>query len=200
MDHQYYSIEGSTSAEWKDRGSRFIAFAFPVDSLDEVKKQIGEIKKSHPKATHHCFAYRIGTDGLLFRVNDDGEPSGTAGKPILGQIDSKNLTNTLVIVVRYFGGTLLGVPGLIQAYRTAAAECLKKNRIVLKNVERSCTLEFDYTHINQVMQVIKKTGLTVLERSNGIFCSYRIGIPVKDLSAIRKELMEIPGIRLEEDS
>jgi len=106
----YYTIERTGSAEFKDRGSRFIAFALPVASTEGFKQALNEIKKEHPKATHHCFAYRIGLDGNTFRVSDDGEPSGTAGRPILGQIDSKELVNVMVVVVRYFGGTLLGVP------------------------------------------------------------------------------------------
>src|SRR6478609_9954408 len=121
----YNTIDQPSSAEFKDRGSKFIANAFPVSSVDDFKKSLEEIRKIHSKATHHCFAYRIGADKSLFRVSDDGEPSGTAGKPILGQIDSKDLTNTLVVVVRYFGGTLLGVPGLIHAYKSAASMALQ---------------------------------------------------------------------------
>ncbi|HEY8971071.1 MAG TPA: YigZ family protein, partial [Puia sp.] len=113
----YYTIEKEATAEFKDRGSKFIGYAIPVSSVDEFKEKLNEVKKLHPKATHHCFAYRLGLDGNVFRVSDDGEPSGSAGRPILGQIDSKELVNVLVVVVRYFGGTLLGVPGLINAYK-----------------------------------------------------------------------------------
>ncbi len=123
MDH-YFTIETQAVAEFKDRGSKFLAYSFPLKSTEEFKKHLHVLKKEHPKAVHHCFAYRVGFDGNNFRVSDDGEPSGTAGKQIIGQIDSKNLTNTLVIVVRYFGGTLLGVPGLIVAYKTAASYVL----------------------------------------------------------------------------
>src|SRR5690349_11582622 len=118
--HFYNTIERPAVAELKERGSRFIAYAYPVSTVEAVKKQLESLKKEHPKANHHCFAYRLGLDNNVFRVSDDGEPSGTAGKPILGQIDSKQLTDTLIIVVRYFGGTLLGVPGLIHAYKSAA--------------------------------------------------------------------------------
>ena len=117
----YFTIAQPSTAEYKDRGSKFIAYAFPIAVTDDFKKQLQQLKKEHPKAVHHCFAYRIGTDGNNFRSSDDGEPSGTAGKPILGQLDSKQLTNMAVIIVRYWGGTLLGVPGLINAYKTAAA-------------------------------------------------------------------------------
>src|SRR3954469_11074421 len=121
----YYTIEREAVTELKDRGSRFIAFTYPVVTADDCKLHLAELKKLHPKATHHCFAYRLGTDGNIFRVSDAGEPSGTAGRPILGQIDSRELTNVMVIVVRYFGGTLLGVPGLINAYRSVTALVLQ---------------------------------------------------------------------------
>src|SRR5579863_6235887 len=131
----YYTIEKHGSAEFKDRGSKFIAFAFPAKSVDECKERLNEIKKGHPKATHHCFAYRVGRTGDNFRASDDGEPSGTAGRPILGQIDSKSLVNIIVIVVRYFGGTLLGVAGLINAYKSATALVLQTTPLVQKMVE-----------------------------------------------------------------
>src|SRR3984893_9664994 len=141
----YYTIEKTATTEFKDRGSKFIAYAYPVKSVDEFKETLHEIKKEHPKATHHCFAYRIGLDGNTHRVSDDGEPSGTAGRPILGQIDSRELVNVLVIVVRYFGGTLLGVPGLINAYKSAAALALQMAPLVQKQVEKELTVQFDYT-------------------------------------------------------
>jgi uncharacterized YigZ family protein len=121
----YYTIEKSAFTEYKERGSRFIAYAFPVNTVEEFKNKLNELRKEHAKATHHCFAYRLGLNGINFRVSDAGEPSGTAGKPILGQIDSRQLTDALVVVVRYFGGTLLGVPGLINAYKSAAALVLQ---------------------------------------------------------------------------
>src|SRR5687768_5442349 len=130
----YQTIEKESIAEFKDRGSRFIAYAFPISSADDFKKKLKEVKEEHPKAVHHCFAYRIGTDGNNFRSSDDGEPSGSAGRPILGQIDSKELSNAAIIVVRYFGGTLLGVPGLIHAYKTAASFALQLNPVIKKAV------------------------------------------------------------------
>src|SRR3984885_2618868 len=141
----YYTIEKSAQAEFKDRGSKFIAYACPVRNIEEFKERLAEIKKQHPKATHHCLAYRIGLDGNTYRASDDGEPSGTAGRPILGQIDSKELVNVMVVVVRYFGGSLLGVPGLINAYRSAAALALQMTPIVQRQVEKECSLQFDYT-------------------------------------------------------
>src|SRR5262245_49830331 len=129
----YNTIEKTSAAEFKDRGSKFIAYTFPI--ANDFKEKLALIKKEHPKATHHCFAYRLGLDSNNFRVSDDGEPSGSAGRPILGQIDSKQLTNVLVIVVRYFGGTLLGVPGLINAYKNSAALALQVTPVVRKPVE-----------------------------------------------------------------
>src|SRR3954466_8194860 len=130
-EREYYNtITQPSTAEFKDRGSKFIAYAFALETTDDFKKQLQLLKKEHPKAVHHCFAYRIGTDGNNFRSSDDGEPSGTAGRPILGQIDSKMLTNAAVIVVRYFGGTLLGVPGLINAYKMATSLVLQVTPIV----------------------------------------------------------------------
>lgn len=128
----YNTIERFSTAEFKDRGSRFIAFAFAINNKEDFKTFHAQLKKEHPKANHHCFAYRLGIDGTNFRVSDDGEPSGSAGRPILGQIDSKQLTNVLIIVVRYFGGTLLGVPGLINAYKTSAALALQQTTVIQK--------------------------------------------------------------------
>jgi len=117
--YTYKTITAPTTSDFRDRGSKFFGFAYPVQDVEEVKEKVKALKKEHPKAVHHCYAFRIGTDGTLFRANDDGEPSGSAGKPMLGQIDSAGLTNVLVVIVRYFGGSLLGVPGLINAYKTA---------------------------------------------------------------------------------
>ena len=146
----YTTIEKSSNAEFKDRGSRFIAFAFPIETADDFKKELQVLKKEHPKAVHHCFAYRMGTDGNNFRSSDDGEPAGTAGKPILGQLISKGITNAAVVVVRYWGGTMLGVPGLINAYKTAAALALQVTPLVEKQIEVNYSIEFDYTQMNEV--------------------------------------------------
>ena len=144
-DLYYYTIDKAAFAEFKDKGSRFIAYAYPITKVDDFKKHLQAIKKEHPKAVHHCFAYRLGLDGNTFRVSDDGEPSSTAGKPILNMIDSNELTNILIIVVRYFGGTLLGVSGLITAYKSAAAMALQLIPFVQKPVEINYELQFDYT-------------------------------------------------------
>ena len=176
MTH-FYTIEKPSQAEFKDRGSRFLAFAFPIKGVDDFKKELKTLKELHPKAAHHCFAYRLGTDGNNFRTNDDGEPSGSAGKPILGQIDSKLLTNTAVVVVRYFGGTLLGVPGLINAYKTATSLALQLTPIAEKPVLVNYELQFDYTLMNDVMIFVKRYGCVVLENEMQLFCRMVVGVP-----------------------
>ncbi|RFM28812.1 IMPACT family protein [Deminuibacter soli] len=173
----FQTITQPSMAEFKDRGSRFLAYAFPVGHADEFKTRLQELKKEHPKANHHCFAYRIGMDGNNFRVSDDGEPGGSAGRPILGQIDSQQLTNTAIVVVRYFGGSLLGVPGLINAYKSAAAMSLQLTPFVQKAIEIPYELQFDYTRMNDVMMLVKQMGCTVLQQEAQLFILLQIGIP-----------------------
>lgn len=193
----YLTIEKTSTAEFKERGSRFIAFAFPIHQIDEFKKRLQELKAQHPKATHQCFAYRIGTDGNSFRSSDDGEPSGTAGKPILGQIDSKGLTNIAVIVVRYFGGSLLGVPGLINAYKTAASLVLQTTPVVQRAIEIVYHLQFDYTILNDVMRIIKKFNCTVIKQEIQLFCMMEIGIPKSKLEVCLVNLKELRALTVD---
>lgn len=176
MDH-FYTIDKPSTAEFKDRGSKFIAYAYPVQSVDEFKLHLNNLKKEHSKAVHHCFAYKIGITADQFRVNDDGEPSGTAGKQILGQIDSKKLTNVAVVVVRYFGGTLLGVPGLINAYKTASALALQTVPVVQKPVLISYQVDFDYTLLNEIMQIIKQCNCIISNQQINLFSSIQFGVP-----------------------
>lgn len=193
MTH-YYTIEKPSQAEFKDRGSRFLAFAFPIKSVDEFKKRLKELKEEHPKAVHQCFAYRLGTDGSVFRANDDGEPSGSAGKPILGQLDSKNLTDLAVVVVRYFGGTLLGVPGLINAYKTATSLALQLTPIIEKPVLVAYELQFDYTLVNEVMMFVKRYHCVVLENEMQLFCRMLIGVPKAEETVFLDRINDIHGI------
>ena len=190
----YQTIDKPSSAEFKDRGSKFIAFAFPIETADDFKKRLQLLKKEHPKAVHHCFAYRIGTDGNNFRSGDDGEPSGTAGKPILGQIDSKQVTNVAVIVVRYWGGTLLGVPGLINAYRTAASLALQVIPVIQKQIEVNYSIEFDYTQMNEVMMIIKQFNCTILSNEMQLFCVIKAGIPRKCLEEVLYRLKDLQHV------
>jgi uncharacterized YigZ family protein len=173
----YTTIAHESVAEFKDRGSRFLAYAFPIQAIDEFKIRIKALKEEHPKAVHFCFAYRLGTDGNLFRAGDDGEPSGSAGRPILGQLDSKQVTNAAVVVVRYFGGTLLGVPGLINAYKSAASFALQTVPLLQKQIEDFYLLEFDYNRMNYIMQVLKQCQCTIYEQELQLFCRIKAGIP-----------------------
>lgn len=193
----YYTIEQASVAEFKDRGSKFISFAFPITDTNDFKEKLAAVKKEHPKATHHCFAYRIGLDGTTYRVSDDGEPSGSAGRPILGQIDSKQATNVLIIVARYFGGTLLGVPGLINAYKTAAALALQVTPLAQKPVLIHYKLQFDYTQMNDVMTISKQFDCLVLKQEMNLFCSLEIGIPKNRLDEVLYKLNDLRGVDVE---
>ena len=173
----YNTIEQPAEAEYKDRGSKFIAYALPLTEAAEFKKKLLNLKKEHPKADHFCFAYRIGMDGNNFRVTDDGEPSGTAGKPILGQIDSKEVVDVAIVVVRYFGGTLLGVPGLINAYKMAALLVLQVVPIVQKPVLVKYSLQFDYTQMNEIMIRLKQLNCVIFSQENQLFSLVKVGVP-----------------------
>jgi uncharacterized YigZ family protein len=195
----FLTIGQNSTAEFKDRGSKFIAYAFPIETVDDFKKQLANLKKEHPKAVHHCFAYRIGLDGNNFRVSDDGEPSGSAGKPILGQLDSKQITNALIVVVRYFGGTLLGVPGLINAYKMAASLVLQTTTVIQKPIEVNYELHFDYTKMNDVMMIVKQCNCTILSQETQLFCILKMGIPkarVEETLYRLKELLTVDVLKL----
>ncbi len=196
-DSHYYTIEKPSVAEFKERGSKFIGYAFPIADVAAFKFHLAEIKKEHPKATHHCFAYRLGLDGNTYRVSDDGEPSGSAGKPILGQLDSKQVTNILVIVVRYFGGTQLGIPGLITAYKTTAAFALQTTSIVQKPVLHHFKLQFDYTQMNEVMMVVKQFDCVVEKQVMQLFCVMNIGVPQNWLAEVENKLKDLRNVEVE---
>ncbi|HEX3010367.1 MAG TPA: YigZ family protein [Bacteroidales bacterium] len=170
----YLTIENPSKGLFKDKGSKFFAFAFPVSAEQEIKKHLESIKKEYFDARHHCFAYRLGPDMKTFRAFDDGEPSGTAGKPILGQIASNNLTNILIVVVRYFGGTLLGVSGLIQAYKSASADVIANSVIVEKEVLDEIRLTFDYPLQNQVSRILKECNVKISKSDFGFDCALNI--------------------------
>ncbi len=197
----YYNTIGQRGvAEFKDRGSRFIAIALPVQTVADCKQQLAEIKKEYPKASHYCFAYRLGLDAYQFRVSDDGEPSGSAGKPILGQIDSKAVTDLMIVVVRYFGGSLLGVPGLIHAYKTAASLALQVTPLQRKPVLIGFHLQFDYTQMNAVMTVIKQFDCQVFKQDLQLFCTMDMGIPQNRITETLMRLNDIRDIQVEKIS
>jgi uncharacterized YigZ family protein len=200
LNYTFHTIDLPASAEFRDRGSRFIAYVYPISTVEKFKEKLAGLKKEHPKAVHHCFAYRIGTNQDIFRSSDDGEPSGCAGRPILGQIDSKQLTNVLVVVVRYFGGTLLGVPGLINAYKTSTALALEKCSIIEKPILVNYELQFDYTAMNDIMRVVKLFDCQVSQQDLQLFCIINIGVPLKietDFLNMLKDIRNIQVSKLE---
>lgn len=197
-ESEYYNtIEVPGTAEFKDRGSKFIAYAYPIVEVNDFKEKLAALKKEHPKAVHHCFAYRLGLDGNTFRVSDDGEPSGTAGRPILGQIDSKQATNILIVVVRYFGGTLLGVPGLINAYKMVSSMVLQVTAVVPKPILISYRVQFDYTQMNDVMKLLKQFECTVLKQETQLFCSVEIGVPKNRQEELLYKLRDLRRVEVE---
>lgn len=183
----FLTIDQPTTAEFKDRGSKFIAFAYPIKFVEDFKPALQQTKDLHPKASHHCFAYKLGLSNNIFRVSDDGEPSGSAGKPILNAIDSKEITDVLIVVVRYFGSTLLGVPGLINAYKMAAILCLQTTPIIQKPILTLFELQFNYTQTNVVMGIVKQLNATIVANESQLFCVMKLGIlPSKVVDFLHK--------------
>lgn len=196
MEDTFKTISTPSEGLFKDKGSKFIAYAYPVTSEDQIKEIVQSIKKEHYSARHHCYAWRLGHEKLLFRANDDGEPSSTAGKPILGQIQSFDLTNILIVVVRYFGGTLLGVSGLINAYRNAAFDAINQAEIVEKLVEKDLLIEFDYGVMNDVMKLFKDEKLPQIEPQFDLRCRIKTHIRLSELSRIEDLLKKIEGLTI----
>ncbi|MFZ9660305.1 MAG: IMPACT family protein [Chitinophagaceae bacterium] len=194
MIHEYQTIEAPVQSNFRDRGSKFLAYGYPIGSIEDAKSRLIDLKKEHPKASHLCFAWRLEPDGSHFRVNDDGEPAGSAGRPILGQIQSKGLTNVMVVVVRYFGGTLLGIPGLIHAYKTATAIALEQAIVVHKKVESRMMVECDYTMMNEIMQLLKTFQCHIHHQELLLFCKFDIGIPLEKKEILLLKLGDIKGV------
>jgi len=176
FDDTYKTIEQPTEGIFRDRGSKFLAYTYPINSENDIKSIVATLKAEHPKANHHCWAMRLSIDRSVFRVNDDGEPSGTAGRPILNTLLSRDLTNVVVVVVRYFGGTLLGVPGLINAYKVATEEALNQATIIHKTVNDIYTIAFDYLQMNDVMRIIKDDNLAILNQQFDNDCRIQVSI------------------------
>ena len=166
----YLTLAKDSSGLYKDRNSKFFYFAFPVSNEEEVKEHLAELKKKYYDARHHCYGFVIGRDGDFFRASDDGEPNHTAGDPILGQIRSHQLTNTLVVVVRYFGGTKLGVGGLIQAYKSSASLAIEANEIIVEQVKEKVTIHFPYPVMNDVMKLVKNHDLQIIAQEMTLDC------------------------------
>ncbi len=196
FDDTYRTIVTPVEGFFRDRGSKFLAFAYPIRQEEDTKPYLIALRELHPKAVHHCYAYRLGLDRSHFRANDDGEPSGTAGKPILNTLYAHDFTNILVVVVRYFGGTLLGVPGLINAYKTATEEALKEAEIVTKHVKDVYRLVYPYEQMNEVMKVIKSFELIPKNQHFDNECSLELEIRKSLLNQVLGKLEKIESLQL----
>lgn len=194
MEDVFKTIEGPAEGIYKEKGSRFIALAYPVTSEEEIRNIVGGLKEKYYDARHHCYAWRLGVAKTHFRANDDGEPSSTAGKPILGQIQSNDLTNILIVVIRYFGGIKLGVSGLINAYREAAADALRNAVIIEKTIDEQLRIHFSYLVMNDVMKIVKEEEPDVLERNFEMECDMLLSIRQKDMPALRARLEKVESL------
>jgi len=194
FDDSYQEIEKRSEALFKDRGSKFIAKAYPVYTEEEIKTILQELRKEYYDARHHCYAYILNPDKSTYRINDDGEPSGSAGKPIYGQLLSHDLTNILVVVIRYFGGTKLGIPGLINAYKTATKEAISANKIIKKTLNDIYSLKFEYPLMNVVMRAIKDEKLHQIISKFELSCYIEIAVRKNDSEKIHKLFEAIYGL------
>ena len=196
MNDTYLSIKAPSEGQFREKGSRFLAFSYPVETEEEIKIRLEELHKKYHDARHHCYAWRLGAEMDRYRVNDDGEPSGSAGKPIFGQIESRTLTCILVVVVRYFGGTLLGVGGLIRAYRAASAAALDNAKIISRKVELRVKLEFNYPQMNEVMRCVKDLKLGIERQNFDLDCSMELLVWSRLVPELKKRISKIEGCKM----
>ena len=194
---KYKTIKTTSEGSYKEKGSKFFAFAYPVTTEEEIKEIQQKLRKDYYDARHHVFAWRLDADKKRFRASDDGEPSNSSGPPILGQIQSFDLTNILIIVIRYFGGTKLGVPGLINAYRTSAKEAIENNLIIEKIVKSRYLVKFTYNEMNSVMKLIKDNNISQTNQNFDLNCSLEIEIKVSEEEAVTKKFKKIEGVKIE---
>ena len=194
----YKSIAAESRGLFKDNGSRFIAHAYPVETEEEVKEIVAALKKEYYDARHHVYAYRLGYLGDKFRANDDGEPSGSSGRPVLGQIDSNELSDILVVVVRYFGGIKLGIPGLIRAYKTATADAIANAEIVEKIASKMYKVHFGYMAMNSVMKVFKDMGLEQKNQQFDMECSMETKVRLSQVDTFLERMEDVEGCRVDE--
>lgn len=196
FEDQYQTINAPSEGTFRDKGSRFIAYSYPFTDENTLKDILSDVKSSHPKARHHCYAYRLGMDRSVFRINDDNEPAGSAGRPILNTLLSNDLTNILVIVVRYFGGTLLGIPGLINAYKSATQESINNATIIEKHQKDIYRIDFDYLQMNNVMRIIKDEDLDILNQTYDNNCKIDIAIRTSLVNRVTTNLSTLPNLKL----
>ena len=198
IQDSYKSIAAESKGLFKDNGSRFIAHAFPVETEEEVKEIVAALKKEYYDARHHVYAYRLGYKGDRFRANDDGEPSGSSGRPVLGQIDSKGLSDILVVVVRYFGGIKLGIPGLIRAYKTSTADALENAEIIEKIASKIFRIHFGYMSMNSVKKVMKDMNLEQKNQKFDMECSIDTSVRLSLVESFLERMNDVEGCRTEE--
>lgn len=199
-DDLYLTLEADTEAVFKEKSSKFLAYAFPVESEERIREILEALRKRYYDATHHCYAWRLGPQGEQFRSNDDGEPSGTAGKPILGQMLSTGITNCLIVVVRYFGGTKLGVPGLISAYRESARAAIEAGRIVERTVDRRIKIFFPYIAMNDVMRIVKEEQPSIADQQFDNLCSMTLSIRASRATVLTEKLKKTEGVTVETEN
>ena len=192
FEDTYKTIAKPAEGSYSEKRSKFLAYAFPVQNEQEVKQRLAEIQKKHWDARHHCYAYILGPHKDAYRLNDNGEPSGTAGRPIYGQLLSKDVTNTLVIVVRYFGGIKLGVSGLQNAYKVAAREALDAAIIEERTIQETFRVTFEYTKMNDIMQILKNPEIQIIDRQSYMQCIYTISVRQRDADRITEALRKVP--------
>ena len=197
FEDSYKTIAKPAEGSYSEKRSKFLAYAFPVQNEQEVKERLAEIQKKHWDARHHCYAYILGAHKDAYRLNDNGEPSGTAGRPIYGQLLSKDVTNTLVIVVRYFGGIKLGVSGLQNAYKVAAREALDAAVIKERTVQETYRVTFEYVKMNDIMQILKDPEVQVLDRQSYMQCIYTISVRQREADRITGALRKVPMTTVE---
>ena len=198
LKDSYLTIAAPAEAIYKEKSSKFLTYAYPVHSEEEIRELLEVLYKRHYDATHHCYAWRMGPHGEQFRSNDDGEPSGTAGKPILGQLLSNSLTDCLIVVVRYFGGTKLGVSGLISAYKESAAAVIEEAEIIEKTVDRVFTIEFPYLVMNDVMRIIKEEQPNILSQEFDNLCTMQLSMRESRAETLLGKLRKVEGASIEE--
>lgn len=193
----YLTIDKPAEIIYKDKGSKFITYAYHVTNEQQIKEILTQLKKEHHTANHHCYAYRLGPDKQVFRANDDGEPNNTAGKPILGQIQSADLTDVFIVVVRYFGGTLLGVSGLINAYKTSASEVIKAAAIIEKQIMFYYTVSFPFEQMNDVMKILKQSDCKINNQLFDNNCQIEFTVRKANSEACEEKLKKVEGLKLE---
>ncbi|KQS23780.1 YigZ family protein [Dyadobacter sp. Leaf189] len=196
FDDTFQTIAAPADGFFKDKGSKFHGYAFPISGDADARQHLGELRELHPKAVHHCYAYRLGTDKMSYRMSDDGEPSGTAARPILNTLYSRNVTNVLLVVVRYFGGTLLGVPGLINAYKATAEDTLDAADVVTRHFVNRYEIAFSYPQMNEVMRIVKEMELPVLSQQFEMHCAMKVEVRVSATELFVTRCQKIEGLTL----